>query len=194
MLDSITKDLDVDAVMTSTTKEANEPIRLKTNFVLGFPDETQEDVQKMLDLVDLRERTTGYRCQVFIFAPWPGTPLFQKAREKHLRSPQTLEEWSKVKLGNADYLTFHPAAYRRFIQAVFYMNLFLHKKPSIPAGKLSGFSWIIVKSILLWATFSARVRLRYRFFRFLFFWNFLHRFLFHICEDVYYDLFSREER
>lgn len=194
MLDLIQKDLRREDVFASAEMEANAPIKLKTNFVLGFPGETRADVAAMLDAVERRWRCTGYRCQVFMFSPWPGTPLFRSAVEGGMDAPQTLEQWSRLKLGNADHLTFHSASHQRFIQAVFYMHLFLHKKPSIPAGGTSWIQRLCLKAVFVMASLSATVRLRFRFFRFLWFWDRLHKYISTSFEDVYYDLFSREER
>lgn len=54
-------------------------ILLTSNFMLGVPGETREDLQMTLDLAEeLRVVDFGY----FVFYPYPGTALFRLCREK----------------------------------------------------------------------------------------------------------------
>lgn len=59
-------------------------ISLSTDFIVGFPGETEEDHQKTLQLI----RDIGYdACFSFVFSPRPGTP----AANLHDDTPQTVK-------------------------------------------------------------------------------------------------------
>lgn len=64
-------------------------------FIVGFPNETTEDLKKTLRLINyIHNKSTKHESRVHIFAPYPGTPLFNISIEKGFKPPMTLESWS----------------------------------------------------------------------------------------------------
>jgi radical SAM superfamily enzyme YgiQ (UPF0313 family) len=64
-------------------------------FIVGFPGETDEEVEDTYSLLDeLRTLSPEPESRVHLFAPYPGTPLFDAAVEAGFEAPATLAEWS----------------------------------------------------------------------------------------------------
>ncbi len=55
-------------------KSSKERISLTTDFIVGFPNETDQDFQATLDLIKYCEFDSSY---IFKYSPRPGTPAFQ---------------------------------------------------------------------------------------------------------------------
>ncbi|MGH1554233.1 hypothetical protein ACRAWF_26680 [Streptomyces sp. L7] len=70
-------------------------IGVKGYFILGFPGETQEDldatVRHVRNLWDISDRHAGdVRASVFEFRPYPGTPVWQTLYSRRLRRGRPL--------------------------------------------------------------------------------------------------------
>lgn len=65
-------------------------------FIVGFPGESEAEVEDTYTLLDeLRELDVVPETRVHLFAPYPGTPLFDAAVEAGFEPPATLEAWSR---------------------------------------------------------------------------------------------------
>ena len=68
-------------------------------FIVGFPGETVGEINETYQLIDdLRSLSPLPETRVHLFAPYPGTPLFDSAIAHGFEPPQTLAAWS-----NYDY-------------------------------------------------------------------------------------------
>ncbi len=56
-------------------KEINNKIKFSSDFIVGYPEETEDDFNETLDLVNLVGFINSYS---FIFSPRPGTPAMEK--------------------------------------------------------------------------------------------------------------------
>ena len=74
-------------------KKANNKIKISSDFILGYPGETEKDFQ---DTIDLIKEVNFINSYSFIFSPRPGTPA-------SLKEPNNLEE-SKKRLKNLQYI------------------------------------------------------------------------------------------
>ncbi|MCL2194868.1 MAG: B12-binding domain-containing radical SAM protein [Oscillospiraceae bacterium] len=84
-LDKIDKDLQVCA---------NIGIAAAGNFIIGFPDETKDQLRETVALI---LRSNFYRSMANIFSPIPGTKLYGELVETgRILACETLEEWSKT--------------------------------------------------------------------------------------------------
>jgi len=64
-------------------------------FIVGFPGETDEEVEDTYSLLDeLRTLSPEPETRVHLFAPYPGTPLFDGAVAAGFEPPSTLADWS----------------------------------------------------------------------------------------------------
>lgn len=68
-------------------------------FIVGFPGETTQEQDATYSLIDeLDNLSPRPESRVHLFAPYPGTPLFDVSLEHGFRPPNSFEEWS-----NFDY-------------------------------------------------------------------------------------------
>jgi anaerobic magnesium-protoporphyrin IX monomethyl ester cyclase len=64
-------------------------------FIVGFPGESQEEVEETYSLIEeLRELEPMPETRVHLFAPYPGTPLYEEALKYGFSPPTSLEGWS----------------------------------------------------------------------------------------------------
>ena len=87
-------------------KKVNEHIKLSSDFIVGYPDETEKDYK---DTIDIIEKVGFIHSYSFIFSPRPGTPAANKKikdseiSKKRLRNLQNILEKNQLK-NNKEYL------------------------------------------------------------------------------------------
>jgi anaerobic magnesium-protoporphyrin IX monomethyl ester cyclase len=65
-------------------------------FIVGFPGESEAEVEETYSLIEeLRTLTPTPETRVHLFAPYPGTPLYDDALRQGFRPPESFEGWSK---------------------------------------------------------------------------------------------------
>ena len=66
------------------------------NLVAGFPSETLEETNDTIDMVlRLKKDNPAARFEtIFLYTPFPGTPLWKVALENGLQPPGSLEDWA----------------------------------------------------------------------------------------------------
>ncbi|MFD7614383.1 B12-binding domain-containing radical SAM protein [Streptomyces sp. NPDC059828] len=70
-------------------------------FIVGFPGESEAEMEDTYSLIDeLRQFDPQPETRVHLFAPYPGTPLWEEALDHGFTAPASLEEWSSF-----DYYT-----------------------------------------------------------------------------------------
>ncbi|MDB5393578.1 MAG: B12-binding radical protein [Rhodospirillales bacterium] len=93
MMERIRKDTTVDAVLETAAKCREHDIAVIFSFIVGFPDETEEEVEATLGLIKtLRAMSTKFETPLFYYKPYPGSSLATKVAEE---MPGTLEEWAQ---------------------------------------------------------------------------------------------------
>ncbi|HDZ59609.1 MAG TPA: B12-binding domain-containing radical SAM protein, partial [Actinobacteria bacterium] len=68
-------------------------------FITGFPHPpgtpAQETTQDLLDFIErLKKIQPDIRTKIFVFTPYPGTPLYELSVEFGMKEPLSLEEWA----------------------------------------------------------------------------------------------------
>jgi radical SAM superfamily enzyme YgiQ (UPF0313 family) len=64
-------------------------------FIIGFPGETQQEQKETFSLIEeLWNLDPSPETRVHLFAPYPGTPLFEAAMNQGFKAPTSLEGWS----------------------------------------------------------------------------------------------------
>jgi len=96
VLDIMQKDITVDQIRAAVALCLKHGIHAGMGFMVGIPGETWADVRATLDFIDEYD---AYSSQVaingpWIFAPYPGTPMFDLAVKHGYVPPTSLEEWS----------------------------------------------------------------------------------------------------
>ena len=67
------------------------------NFMMGFPTETPQELFSTTDLALrlIKENKNAMITGFYVFAPYPGTELYELAIKQGFNPPKTLEAWSK---------------------------------------------------------------------------------------------------
>jgi radical SAM superfamily enzyme YgiQ (UPF0313 family) len=94
ILKKIKKQIDLEKMILSIRMAKKLGLNVRTNFIIGFPDETRLDIFKTF-VIALRCAFYGVDdIQPYLFNPYPGSQLFQECRELH-----------NIKLSDAYFLT-----------------------------------------------------------------------------------------
>lgn len=119
MMKRIQKDTTVDAVLETAAKCRQHDIAVIFSFIVGFPNETAEDVEATLGLIKtLRAISPKFETPLFYYKPYPGSAL---AAGSGVALPQTLEAWAAF-----DYVAgaagewVSPSLHRRIERFKFY--------------------------------------------------------------------------
>jgi len=95
VLNAIKKDILVEDTLKSAEVCRLYGIRGAYSFMMGFPFETKDDLAQTMTLMDrLRSVNPDVEMNMFIYTPFPGTPLYDLAIKHGFREPKSLEEWS----------------------------------------------------------------------------------------------------
>ena len=95
MLDYIAKDITIEQLLESAKLTGKYRIGIKYSWILGFPQETQLDRLKLLDLIDeLTKLNPNCSNYIGIFSPYPGSELYQETIAAGWKPPVSIEEWS----------------------------------------------------------------------------------------------------
>ncbi len=109
MLKLINKDITVAQVKQAHERALAKGFMVNYHFLLGLPDETAGDVSATLKLMAHLARSPKVLLYgPCVYAPYPGTPLFDRAVELGFEAPQTLEEWvasSLTEVGETPWLS-----------------------------------------------------------------------------------------
>jgi anaerobic magnesium-protoporphyrin IX monomethyl ester cyclase len=104
VLKRIRKDIKIEQVFETAEKMLRHDIAGHFPFIVGFPDESDADVQASLDCArKLRSMSPNFLTPIFYFKPYPGSALVIEAVERGFRLPQTLEAWAQF-----DYVAGEP--------------------------------------------------------------------------------------
>lgn len=95
LLNRIAKGTKVDDIVESAKKCAKHGIIPSYSFIIGWPDETDEDMEMTLSLIDRlhEEIPTVWINGLYVITPFPGTPYMEEAIRGGVRIPTDLEGW-----------------------------------------------------------------------------------------------------
>lgn len=98
ILKLINKGISVEEVLDINRKLSEYDIRVRYNFIIGFPTETVGEIDATMMLIDrlMSENPHLEPPFVNIYTPYPGTPIFDLAIEQGFVPPKTLEAWADI--------------------------------------------------------------------------------------------------
>lgn len=97
ILNMIDKEIKIKDIYSANEKLAGRRFAVKYTMIIGFPGESIKDVEETVKLaVELQRKNKNAWAPFSIFAPFPGTPMFQKAVEYGFKAPESLEGWDKL--------------------------------------------------------------------------------------------------
>lgn len=99
----IQKEITVEQTIKAVEIAKSLDLKLILSFVIGWPTETIDERQKTIDLI-LKIQKMHKRAAIYplwIYIPYAGTTLFDRAVAMGFKSPQSLEEWGNYFWGKA---------------------------------------------------------------------------------------------
>jgi radical SAM superfamily enzyme YgiQ (UPF0313 family) len=94
VLKMIKKYIDLELVLDVNRMLAKYPINSKCTFIIGFPGESEEEVQSTVNFaVRMVKENPNVFTLIFVYCPYPGTELFKLAIDAGFQVPKRLEDW-----------------------------------------------------------------------------------------------------
>lgn len=102
-LSVLCKDITVDDILRANRRLCKAKIATKFTFMTGYPHETEKHVRQTLDLMLalLSESEYARLTPLHLFAPYPGTKLFNQSVKLGFTPPASLEKWADVDFHHA---------------------------------------------------------------------------------------------
>jgi anaerobic magnesium-protoporphyrin IX monomethyl ester cyclase len=96
MLDWMKKDMKISQVLETAERCARHGIGAIFNFIIGFPDETDDSVSETFALIKrLRRMSPSFETPMFYYRPYPGTEIAAGAVRQGYAFPRTLDGWAE---------------------------------------------------------------------------------------------------
>ncbi len=93
MMKRIQKDTTIDAILETAGKCRDHGIAVIFSFIVGFPEETEEQVESTLGMIKtLRAMSPNFETPLFYYKPYPGSALAASVTEQ---VPRSLEDWAR---------------------------------------------------------------------------------------------------
>jgi anaerobic magnesium-protoporphyrin IX monomethyl ester cyclase len=170
ILDYVKKGITLNQTIEAVKKCKQIGITPQISFVIGWPEESWEDLCETLDFVDrLRSIHDGVEINnLFILGIFPGTPMYDIAKALGAKEYRSLEEWGSWRLDRSD-LPWISKSYRLELTAV--SNIvrfnFIHQKlcsttPDVKKARLAGNSIVVVAYEILHYIFNISARYRWQ--------------------------------
>jgi radical SAM superfamily enzyme YgiQ (UPF0313 family) len=94
-LDRLQKDLKLAHVQAAAEMCARHGLGVIFNFIVGFPDESDESVNATLALAKaLRRMHPRFETPIFYYRPYPGNPIADEAHARGYQFPRGLSGWA----------------------------------------------------------------------------------------------------
>ncbi len=165
ILNLIGKGAIVEDAINCVTKCKENDIRCDSSFMIGLPDETNEDVKETLKLIKRIKsiQKESYVGRIFFYTPYPGTQLYDKALAKGFSEPTRLEDWAKFSVEEITTPWVNPDKKRWLDSAIF---SFWHAYSEYPSFKLAKPDDFLLKLGYQFLHFTTLLRVKYLFFHF----------------------------
>jgi len=177
----IGKDITPEQVIVSVRKCLKYDIMPVMSFIIGFPLETPEDMYQTLDFYD-QLMALGDKVEInglFVYSPYPGTPMYELAVEHGYQPFDSLEGWSEWNFDDLANTPWCEGKYREQLDAISTIarfRYFRHRLGLYPsqlrrgrlASGLNRFLYALVGPVFGWL---ADFRWKRRFFSFPWEWK-----------------------
>lgn len=170
ILEYMQKDITIKQAIEAVKKCMRFGIIPFTAFMIGVPGENRQQIMKTLDMYDQVEKLGALISSVFVYGPYPGTPMYKDSIKMGYTPPSKLEDWADLqprryrlpwhgKMGQELETITRISRFKFFIR---HMNSIkkedMKKKTGIPM-------WMIKSGILPFRVLGY-LRWKYRFFKY----------------------------
>jgi radical SAM superfamily enzyme YgiQ (UPF0313 family) len=171
MLDILHKDITTDQILNAAERLVRAGIKMSSNFVSGFPEESLEDFQQSMEM----HRRLNQLCNdpkklyiggILLYAPYPGTEEFEKAVKGGYHPPRNFESWGRFMLNDRQNTPWHPKKHVDYILTVAQITrggTYPVSLRSVARALIRGPRWLVLYYLL---KHMAYYRWKYRFFKF----------------------------
>lgn len=173
LLDRVSKGTIQEDIVNSAVKCARNGITPSYSFIIGWPDEDDDDLEMTLALIDRlnREVPTMWINGVCVITPFPGTTYLEEAVQRGVVPPDSLEGWSEhlFASGARTSIPWHDSAKRDRLMTIARLSKtdFLKGNHSRPHnGWLKNVAYRLM-------SIDAKLRWKMRFFRAPYEWKLL---------------------
>lgn len=120
---------DTAAVRRNLARLADRRFQVLTSFIIGFPDESDEELRQTVRLVlELQALGENFRLpQLFNYTPIQGTAMANDLVEAGYRFPAQLEDWASIEWDVSRLHADDPARRRR-LEAMAFLSKFVDRK------------------------------------------------------------------
>jgi radical SAM superfamily enzyme YgiQ (UPF0313 family) len=129
ILASIGKKVDLAGVRELNRRLAIHNIRPWFNFMAGFPDETESDLDLTRDLALslIEDNPATLISPIYRVVPYPGTELFKKAEALGFRAPQTIDSWRDFHSGGVP-IPWQDPKRNDMLARLYFLSIFVDQK------------------------------------------------------------------
>ncbi len=180
ILDLIKKDIKVEDIIKSAKNCIEHNITPIYSFVIGIPGEKKEDLYKTINIYkELKKISPKVEINgIYVYSPYPGTPIYEKAILAGYKPKKTLEYWAKWNFSDPTNLTWINKNRKHKLEVISKIALFLFLKDRFNSygkdfktkklgGKTLNLLWDIGSLIM---DYNAQFRLKYNLFMFGYEW------------------------
>ncbi len=157
-LDRLDKQITIEQAYSAVREARQEGIAVWCNFIMGFPWQTVSDVE---DTIGLARKLNPHFARFFIATPYPGSPLYEYARDNDLITTYDLAAYSQdsgesiLKLEHMDKERLRALVYRA--------NMRFYLRPEALMGVVRGYRRrgrlsALVRALPAFAEYVGRLR------------------------------------
>lgn len=171
ILDYMKKDITVEQILDCARRTRHHGIKAKFFFMMGFPDETVEDLHKTMDLLDKIYKIIPETTHpVLIYTPYAKTALMEKAKARGFIPPDNLEDW-----GMYNFLRYEkPWGTKEYQNIVKVFSIICHFLLGYQTTDRFPKLWMKIAFKILKA--DAKFRWKHKFFKFAWEWKLVKRY------------------
>jgi len=122
MLKLLKKDITLEDIIYSAKKAIHYDFFAEYSFIIGLPLETKKDYEMTIEFIDkILSMSDKLSVMVFLYTPYPGTPLYPLALKLGFKPPKSLEGWANFTLNNINVPWINEKKKRLVNQLNFYI-------------------------------------------------------------------------
>ncbi|MEM3101551.1 MAG: radical SAM protein [Candidatus Nitrosotenuis sp.] len=163
ILNVIDKRIKVEEIYSAANVLNKRGIRGTFSWIIGFPQETREDVMATIKAVKkVSEIMPSAVQRLKIFSPYPGSKLYEETVKRGYKPPQTLEEWGRF---TREYCALPYIKNPWWYKCISYVTFFKFYGSKEIIGSI-GSSKPVYRPIIAFFKFFSAIRWRLGFFHF----------------------------
>jgi radical SAM superfamily enzyme YgiQ (UPF0313 family) len=156
--DLLKKQITVEQAYVSVRHAREAGMAVWCNFIMGYPWETERDLQ---DTIDLARGLDPHFARFFIATPYPGSPLYEYARQRNLIRSYDLASYSQD--SGESILRLEHMSGETLSRYVYRANLLFYLRPQAFVKAMTGYRrqgrWkALARAMPAFAEYVARVR------------------------------------